>query len=124
MAREFPRSRRVEQQLLRTLNELLMFEVKDPRVRGVSISAVEVVPDLSVARVWFSLLDPQADPAPVTEALASASGFMRSRLSRELTLRRSPELRFQWDDSSRRGSELSRLIDEARSRDDRGGEGD
>lgn len=117
MAREFPRSRRVEQQLLRTLNELLMFEVKDPRARGVSISAVEVAPDLAVARVWFSLLDPDADPAPAAEALSSAAGFLRSRLSRELTLRRSPELRFQWDDSSLRGSSLSRLIDEARSRD-------
>jgi ribosome-binding factor A len=120
VSREFSRSRRVEQQIQRALGELLLLEVKDPRVRGVSITAVDVSRDLGVAQAWFSLLDPEADPANAQAGLDAAAGFLRAQLGRELTLRRTPELRFAHDASIRRGSELSRLIDEARRRDDRG----
>jgi len=121
MAREFSRSRRVEQQVQRTLSELLLFEVKDPRVRGVNITAVEVSRDLGVAQAWFTLLDPDADPAAAQAGLNAAAGFLRAQLGRQITLRRAPELRFTHDESIRRGSELSQLIDAARRRD---GDGD
>ncbi|MFQ5610070.1 MAG: ribosome-binding factor A, partial [Woeseiaceae bacterium] len=58
MAREFSRHERLGNQIQRTLSELLRFETKDPRLHNVSLTAVDLSRDLSVARVYFSLLDP------------------------------------------------------------------
>ncbi|MEO1118662.1 MAG: 30S ribosome-binding factor RbfA [Pseudomonadota bacterium] len=110
MAREFSRQARLGGQVHRVLNELLRFESKDPRLEGVSVSSVELSGDLSVAKVYFSTLSPDADPAPVLEGLKAAGGFLRSRLGREIRSRRVPELRFAHDDSVARGFHLSGLI--------------
>lgn len=111
MPREFARHLRVGAELKRVLNELLQFEVKDPRLKGVRVSEVEVSGDLGVARVWYSTLEPDADTAPVDAGLARAAAFMRSRAGRELKLRRVPELRFEPDTSAREGMRISQLID-------------
>ncbi len=113
MPREYPRKLRVAAELQRVLNSLLSGEVKDPRLVGVTISALELSGDISVARVGFSTLDPDDDPEPVLEALSSASGFLRSRAGAALGMRRVPELRFEHDDGARRGIEMGRLIDAA-----------
>lgn len=119
MPREFSRNQRLGAQVLRTLSEVLRFETKDPRLAAVSLTAVELSRDLSVARVYYSLLDPDADPQPVQEGLERASGFLRSRLGQSLEVRHVPELRFAHDDSIAKGAEISRLIDSAGVRDDR-----
>ncbi len=113
MPREYPRSRRLGGQILRVLNELLRFESKDPALAKVSISDVELSRDLSVARVWFSVLDPAADVDAAAEGLRRAAGFLRSRLGKELSVRHVPELRFEHDDSAERGLALTDLIDRA-----------
>lgn len=113
MPREFSRRLRVGAELTRILNELLQLEVKDPRLKDVRVSEVEVSGDLGVARVFYSTLDPDADPAPIASALAKATAFMRSRVGREARLRRVPELRFEADASAREGFRISRLIDSA-----------
>lgn len=113
MPREFSRSRRVGEQMQRLLGEVLLRDVKDPRVQGVSITAVDVSRDLSHATVWFSLLDPQADPAPVGEALARAAGLIRGKLGRAMYIRQVPALHFRHDESLERGARLSELIDQA-----------
>ena len=110
MAREFSRQARLGGQVQRVLNELLRFESKDPRLEGVSVSSVDLSGDLSVAKVYFSTLSPDADPAPVLEGLKAAGGFLRSRQGREKRTRRVPELRFAHDDSVARGFHLSGLI--------------
>jgi ribosome-binding factor A len=111
MPREFSRSQRLGAQLLRTLSEVLRYEIKDPGVEGISLTAVELTRDLSVARVYFSLLDPDADPQPAIDGLSRATGFMRSKIGAALTIRHVPELRFQHDDSVAHGVEIARLID-------------
>ncbi|MEL7537554.1 MAG: 30S ribosome-binding factor RbfA [Pseudomonadota bacterium] len=108
---EYSRNQRLNGQFMRVLNEVLRQESKDPRLKFVSISAVDVSRDLSVARVYFSTLDPDADPAPVSDGLASAAGFLRSRIGQALKIRRTPELRFFHDDSVARGMRLSSMID-------------
>ncbi len=113
MAREFTRNQRLGNQVLRTLNELLRFETKDPRLEGVSLSAVELSRDLSVARVYFSLLDPAADPAPVQQGLEKASGFLRAKLGQAIKVRHVPELRFEHDDSAEEGQRIADLIEGA-----------
>lgn len=110
MAREFTRSSRLSGQIQRVLNELLRFEVKDPRLSGVTVSDVDLSRDLSVARVFFATLTPDADPKPVLAGLEKASGFLRGRLGREIKVRYVPELRFAHDDSVARGFHLSELI--------------
>ena len=112
MPREYPRHLRVAGELQRALNDLLRGEVKDPRLSGVTISAVDLSGDLSVAEVYFSTLVPDADPEPATAALQNARGFLRGRLGRMLRLRRVPELRFSHDESARRGLALTHLIDD------------
>jgi len=113
MPREFSRNQRLGNQVLRTLNELLRFESKDPTLKLVSLTSVDLSRDLSVARVYFSLLDPNGDPEAVMAGLERASGFLRGRLGREIKIRHVPELRFHHDDSAAEAQRISSLIDGA-----------
>jgi len=117
MPREFSRHQRLGAQLHRSLSELLRFEVKDPSLESLSLTAVELSRDLSVARVYFSLLEPDADPAPALEGLQRAAGFLRRKLGHDLKIRHVPELRFQHDDSIAHGAAISKLIQDARDAD-------
>ena len=119
MPREFSRHQRLGHQLQRTLAELLQFEVKDPRVQNVSLTSVDLSRDLSVARVYFSLLDPDGDPVAALEGLERAAGFLRGKLGKAIKVRHVPELRFAHDDSAAEAVRLSELIDGAVSADDR-----
>ena len=113
MAREFPRSQRVEEQIQRILSDVIRAEVGDPRLNGVIISAVKVSRDLSVAWIYYSILDPAGSLEEKSAAFDSASGFLRGRLASELSVRRVPELRFEYDDTVQRGTALEKLIDVA-----------
>lgn len=113
MPREFARHQRLGAQLLRTLSELLRFESKDPRLQGVSLTAVDLSRDLGVAKVYFSLLDPAGDPGSAQQGLDKATGFLRSRLGKEIKVRHVPELRFIHDDSAEHGMKIDELIDGA-----------
>jgi ribosome-binding factor A len=122
MPREFPRSRRIEDQVQRILSDVLRVSVRDPRLRGVIITAVKVSRDLSVAKIYFTSLELDQDPAELHAAFFSAMGFLRSQLAKQLTVRQVPELRFEYDDSMRRGSAMDRLIDDAVEKDQRDGD--
>ena len=113
MPREFSKNQRLGNQILRSLSELLRFETKDPRLQRVSLTAVDLTRDLSIARVYFSLLDPNADVAPVQEGLEKAAGFLRAKLGQAIKVRHVPELRFEHDDSAAEGQRSSDLIEEA-----------
>jgi ribosome-binding factor A len=94
----------------RELSELLQRELRDPRVGMITITAVDVSPDFSHAKVLYTTLD----PAHVEEAgkgLKRAAGFLRSQLAKRIKLYTTPELRFEYDESVERGDRLSRLID-------------
>jgi ribosome-binding factor A len=110
MPREFHRSRRVEEQILRLLAELVRREVKDPRVGPVTITAVELSRDLSHAKVFFLPFDSQRPAAEVGVALGSAAGFLRSHLRKHLKMRQVPELHFTPDESIDKAARLSALI--------------
>ena len=122
MAKEFPRTRRIGEQLQRELAELIRSELNDPRLGMITVSAVEVTRDLAHAKVFIAVLgaDRQQIEASL-EALRSAAGFLRKLLGRKLRLRTIPALHFHYDDSFDRGARLSQLINEAISRDEQGG---
>lgn len=111
MPANFPRSRRVAEQIRNELADILWREVQDPRVKGVTITAVEVSTDLEHAKVWFTLLTGDAKEA--ARGLQRAVGFMRRELGHRMRLRMVPSLSFQYDESVERGAHLSHLIDEA-----------
>lgn len=113
MPKEFSRTRRVGEQMQRELAQLIQQEIHDPRLGMVTVSAVKVTRDLSLARVYITVLGEDADPAQSLKVLSGASGFLRHELARRMVIRSVPELRFQFDESVVRGREISSLIDEA-----------
>ena len=113
MPREFPRARRVEEQLKRLLSELVRREVKDPRIGLITITSAEVSRDLTHANVFFTPFAGVGDPKAALEALQHAAGFLRHQVRNEMRLRIAPELDFQLDDSVERGARLSALIHDA-----------
>ncbi len=113
MPREFSRNVRLGAQLQRILSDLIRFESKDPGLVDISLTVVELSKDLSVAKIYFSLLNPDDDPQPALDGLQRASGFLRRKLGHELTVRHVPELRFVHDDSLAQGAAISKLIDDA-----------
>ena len=114
MPREFSRNQRLGSQILRSLSELLRLESKDPAIASLSLTTVDLSRDLSIARVYFSLLDPDGDPQSALDGLQRASGFLRGRLGQSLKIRHIPELRFTHDDSAAHSDEISRLLENAR----------
>ena len=121
MAKDFPRTRRIGEQLQRELAQLIRDEISDPRIGMVTVSAVEVTRDLAHAKVFVAMLDADAEQIEASlEALKSAAGYLRKLLGQQLRLRTVPALHFQYDDSFDRGARLSQLIDEAVSREERG----
>jgi ribosome-binding factor A len=113
MPRDFPRSRRIEDQIQRLLSDLIRTEVRDPRLANAVITAVRITRDLSVAWVYYTVLQSDGEAPSLQSAFESASGFLRSRLAKDLTIRRVPELRFELDTSAAHGRAMDRLISQA-----------
>lgn len=113
MAKEFSRSQRVAEQIRRELAELIRLEVKDPRVGFISLTDVEISPDFSHAKVYFSSMGGEEGLAEILQGLRRASGFLRRELGKRIRIHTLPELHFQYDKSVLEGSRLSALIDEA-----------
>ena len=107
---------RINEEIQRELAALLR-TVKDPRVHGlVSITHVETIPDLRYAKVYVSLLD-RGDSKEVIRGLKSAGGYLRRELGRALSLRYTPELLFQEDDSIDKGTHILKLLNDIEKKD-------
>lgn len=106
-----PRALRIAEQIRQELAAIVMREMKDPRVLGVSFTAVEVTTDLEHAKVWFTVFG--KDHESTRRALAHAGGFLRSELAQRMRMRTVPKLNFHYDESVERGAHLSQLIDQA-----------
>lgn len=113
MPKDYPRSRRIAEQIQRELSEVIRLELKDPRVGMVTITDVEVSQDYSHAKVFFTTLGDATKVGETVAGLARAAGFLRSQLAHRLKLRIVPQMQFKYDESVERGMRLSRLIDEA-----------
>ena len=100
---------RINDEVQRELASILR-EVKDPRVKDafVSITAVDVTPDLKFAKVYYSAL--KGEPKELAKGLKAASGFMRSQIAQRLNLRITPELTFLLDDSISHGAHIAKLL--------------
>ena len=113
MPKDFPRARRVADQMQRELSELIRLEIKDPRVGMLTITEVEVTRDMDHAKVFFTTLGGKPEHDACLEGLQRASGFLRTQLSQRMQLRQVPKLSFVYDHSVERGVQLSQLIESA-----------
>ena len=108
------RTERINELLRAEISDLLQRELKDPRISGlVSITEVDVSPDLRKAKVFVSVLGEAAEQESTMEAFAAAARYLRQQLTKRLTLRRTPELTFLRDDSLERGAHILALLDQA-----------
>lgn len=105
---------RLNEQLKRELTALIQFEVRDPRIGMVTITDVEVSPDLYHARVYFTLLGGAAERSTAGEGLRAAAGFLRTEIGRRMHIRRAPELHFTFDETLEHAARIEQLLREAR----------
>jgi len=103
------RPRKVGDLIHQALAEMLQREVKDPRVKGVTITAVEVSGDLSHAKVYYCVMDTETAPQAQV-GLSKAKGFLKRLIAHYCDLRIVPELYFQFDHTTQKASEIERLI--------------
>ena len=110
MKRSSGRPQKLGDQIQRELADLLARELRDPRVGMITITSVDVSPDISHAKVFFTMLE-KGNLEDTLHGLRRAAGFLRSQLAKRIKLYTTPELRFEYDESVERGDHLSRLID-------------
>ncbi|GAB2195930.1 30S ribosome-binding factor RbfA [Sessilibacter sp. MAH4] len=115
MPKDFKRTDRLGDAIMRILAVAVRDQIRDPRVGMVNINEVVVTRDLSLAKVYVTIVDreSQDERKAAVAALNKASGFLRTLLARELDTRITPRLQFIYDETSTRGQALSRLIDQA-----------
>ena len=111
------RMRRVNEAVREVISEGVG-DLKDPRVGFVTITGVETSADLRHATVFVSVLGTQRKREKTLAGLAAAHGVLQARLARELRLKRTPQLTFEYDPTVERGVRMTQLIDELAPRDE------
>ncbi len=109
---ERKRSAKVADAIRVELATLLVSKVRDPNLQGVSISRVDVTDDLSIARIFFTVLDNQKGVKSAGKGLERAKGFMRSHIAKTLNLRFTPALQFRYDETAQKVEELDTIFQE------------
>ena len=111
------RMRRVNEAVREVVSEGVG-ELKDPRIGFVTVTGVETSPDLRHARVFVSVLGSEAKRKRTLAGLAAAHGVLQARLARELRMKRTPQLAFEYDPTVERGVRMTQLIDQLAPEDD------
>jgi ribosome-binding factor A len=112
---EFQRSHRVGEQIHKEISALLLKGLKDPRIGFVTITGVEVTPDLHLARVYFTVIGDQAAQKNTEKGLNHSIPFIRRELGRRMRMRYVPDLIFLFDTSLEYGNRIESLIQEIHS---------
>ena len=106
------RMRRVDEAVRAVLSDAIAKDLQDPRVGFVTVTAVKTSPDLRHARVYVSVLGDEQARAETLDGLRSAHGFLQGRVAAELSLKHTPTITFEYDESIDRGMRISQLIDQ------------
>jgi ribosome-binding factor A len=111
MAHDSRRAERVAEGIREEVARFLSTDAKDPRIQGlVTVTAVEVPPDLRNARIFVSIMGSEEEKASTLEGLDSLAGFLRGTLARTLRLRFAPEIEFRLDPSIERAARIETLL--------------
>ena len=106
------RKQRISERIREELSEMLLQEVSDPRLSGISVTDVEVDRELAYANIYVSALEGSSRAQEILDGLEHAQGFLRRELSQRIELRTFPRLRFHWDPTYERAEKIERLIAE------------
>ncbi|BCR04829.1 ribosome-binding factor A [Desulfuromonas versatilis] len=107
---EFLRSHRVGEQIHKEISALLVRGLKDPRIGFVTITAVEVTPDLHLARVYYSVLGDDKSRAATQKGLESSIPYIRREIGKHLRMKYTPDLMFKFDTSLEYGNRIESLL--------------
>jgi ribosome-binding factor A len=107
------RPERVAEAIREVVSSSILFEVADPRVKGVTVLRSEVTSDLRSAVVFVSVMGTEAEQKLAMRGIRHASGFLQAKVAARLQTRFTPTLSFKLDDGVKKSIEISRLIDEA-----------
>lgn len=113
MPKSTKRPSQVAEVIQHNLVLLLARSTQDPRLKALSITSVDVSPDLKLARVYFTLLDKTKEFEEVTQSLKKATGFFRAQLAQSLQLRYMPRLHFIYDKTLDSAERITQLLTEA-----------
>jgi ribosome-binding factor A len=111
------RVERIQAQVREEVSQILATEVRDPGVGLVTVTRAKVTADLSLARVYWTILGDANERKKTAKALARVAGFVRHVLSERLTLRRSPEVKFIFDESVAAQDRIEQIIQEIHAED-------
>jgi ribosome-binding factor A len=112
------RMRRVDEAVRVVLSDAIANDLQDPRVGFVTVTGVKTSPDLRHARVYVSVLGNEQARSESMEGLRSAHGYLQGVIASELTLKHTPMLTFEYDESIDRGMRISQLLDHGPDADD------
>jgi ribosome-binding factor A len=104
------RVQRIADRMREELSEIMLFEVHDPRLEGVSITDVRVDRELAYADIYVSAIEGSIRADEILAGFEHAGGFLRSELAKRVELRIFPRLRFHWDPTFERGERIDKLI--------------
>lgn len=102
---------RMAERIRSILSVLLLREISDPRLQGVTITEVRLDPELMFADVYVNALGDEARQAEVLDGLRRANGFLRRETGKRVRLRNTPELHFHWDKTLDYGERINQIID-------------
>jgi ribosome-binding factor A len=111
---DYRRSDRVGDLLLEVISDLLRKDIRDPRIGAVTLTGVKVSKDLRQAQIYFSLLGRQETRKEVLAGLKSATGFIRSKVGKQLNLRFVPTIEFLYDETEDEAQRIEDLFKRAR----------
>lgn len=114
------RLQRISERILEELSEMLILEVKDPRLSGIFVTDVEVDKELAYADIYVSAVEGSERAAGILASFEHASGYFRSELAGRVALRNFPRLRFHWDPTPERAAQIEKLIEELHQESSRG----
>jgi len=109
---EFKRSKRVGGILLQEISQILLRDIKDPRIGFATLTGIEVSDDLKYAKVFVSILGEEDEKTNALKGLQSASGFIRRELGSRIRLRSIPELIFKIDTSLEHGAYINKILED------------
>ncbi|HHU56068.1 MAG TPA: 30S ribosome-binding factor RbfA [Acholeplasmataceae bacterium] len=101
---------RLEKLIERELGRIIINETKDERLKYITITKVFLTEDLSIARVFYTILGTDNQIEKTKQNLQEAKGFLRTALSKKIKARKTPELRFQYDESFEYGNKIENIL--------------
>jgi ribosome-binding factor A len=113
------RTERVAEEIREEVARMIAAELKDPRIGFVTVTRVEVTPDLRLARIHVGILGSETDRAKSLEGLERSASFLRREVGRRLRLKHTPELQFRYDTGLDATERVAQLLDESREREGR-----